>query len=372
MINHYTILLPIRKPAMFRLFHIVVLSVSLFAFQCFSYAASIENVDINGYLSFEYEKTIGGDNVGDTNGSFDIDLIDIVFNVRVTDRLRIGADITWEHGAATEENRGNVAIEYAFAEYTKKDWLRFRAGKMFTTFGIYNEIHTAKPATLTVKEPLSTNKNNKFGSQTRFYPRWLNGIAVQGDIDLAQMQLDYDIQLSNGDTEENNHNPFEKDDNTHKAFNGRVRVHANDELRVGFSFYNDSMEDKNSTNRLDIASYGLQLEWQARNGFGIEIEWVSGKEVHKLANEIDRYAYTIMFSQPITKRIIPYFRFEQLEPNKDIPNDSASLSIFGVNLQIDTGMYIKMEVDKNVTQNNNTDFSGSDWIEFKTSLAIGF
>ena len=53
---------------------------------------------------------------------------------------------------------------------------------MFTGFGIYNEIHTAKPAFLTVKEPQATNKNNKFGSVLRFYPRWGAGLAVVGDV----------------------------------------------------------------------------------------------------------------------------------------------------------------------------------------------
>lgn len=120
---------------------------------------------INGYSSFEYEKLLGDEGKGDPNGSFDADLFDLVLNITPTDRLRIASDITFEHGAASEDNRGNVAVEYAFGEYTVMNALRFRASKMFTPFGIYNEIHTAKPAFLTVKEPLSTNKNHKFGME---------------------------------------------------------------------------------------------------------------------------------------------------------------------------------------------------------------
>ena len=127
---------------------------------------------VDGYSSFEFEKMFGDEGRGDPNGSFDADLFDLVLNWRGSDRLRVAADVTWEHGPATEDGRGNVAVEYAFAEYSFADWARVRAGKMFTPFGIYNEIHTAKPAYLSVKEPLSTNKPDKFGMPQRMYPRW--------------------------------------------------------------------------------------------------------------------------------------------------------------------------------------------------------
>lgn len=350
---------------------ITVFALLIFALQIPAYAAPWEKIEINGYLSFEYEDTTNGDNEGDTNGSFDMDLFDIVINIRATDRLRIAADLTWEHGAATEDDRGNAAVEYAFAEYTQADWLRFRAGKMFTAFGIYNEIHTAKPATLSVKEPLSTNKNDKFGSVIRFYPRWLNGIAIQGDVELPGMYLDYDFQISNGETEGAS-NPFEEDDNSHKAFNGRVRLLPSDDLRIGFSFYTDSMEDPNSTEQLDILSYGLQLEWELNNGFGTEIEYVTGEENWKAGSLIERNAYTVMFFYHMTDRVIPYFRHEYLEPDKATDNDTASRDILGVNLLVDTNMYIKLEINQNITEINNAEFPDADWTEFKAALSVGF
>lgn len=142
---------------------------------------------------------LSSDGKGDPNGSFDADLFDLVLNFRPTDRLRVAADITWEHGVASEEHFGNAAIEYAFGEYAVSEALRFRAGKMFVHFGIYNEIHTAKPATLTVKEPQSTNKNHKFSSELRFYPRWLTGIAITGRRTIGGVDVDYIAQLANGE-----------------------------------------------------------------------------------------------------------------------------------------------------------------------------
>ncbi len=169
------------------------------------HSATLDNISFNGYLSFEYERHIDGDKtngdgdaVGDANGS------------QATDKLRVATDLTWEHGSATEDGRGNVAMEYAFAEYTLGQHTKVRAGKMFTNFGIYNEIHTAKPATLSVKEPQSTNKNDKLGSAIRFYPRWLNGLAVIGHYQLPTSSWDYVLQLSNGESEDVN--PYEEDE----------------------------------------------------------------------------------------------------------------------------------------------------------------
>ncbi|MCJ8345079.1 hypothetical protein MJH12_06035 [bacterium] len=121
---------------------------------------------------------------------------------------------------------------------------------MFTHFGIYNEIHTAKPATLSVKEPLSTNKNDKLGSAERFYPRWNSGIAVlgSGTVGGNEKEYDYILQLSNG--EDSQTNPYEEDSNTFKAINGRFRYSLQEDLRVGFSFFNDSINIYNAANVL--------------------------------------------------------------------------------------------------------------------------
>src|SRR5574342_544278 len=99
-------------------------------------AQGTELVRINGYTSVEFEKMLGDEGRGDPNGSFDADGFDLVLNFTPSHRLRVAADLTWEHGSATEDGRGNVAVEYAFPEYYAADLLKVRAGKMFTYFGI--------------------------------------------------------------------------------------------------------------------------------------------------------------------------------------------------------------------------------------------
>lgn len=84
---------------------------------------------INGYSSFEFEKPLEEEDGGDPNNSFDADLFDLVFNFQVTDRVRVAADLTWEHGAATEDDFGNAAVEYAFVEYAFTDLAKVRVGE---------------------------------------------------------------------------------------------------------------------------------------------------------------------------------------------------------------------------------------------------
>ena len=333
---------------------------------------------INGYSSFEYEKLLGDEGKGDPNGSFDADLFDLVLNITPTDRLRIASDITFEHGAASEDNRGNVAVEYAFGEYTVMNALRFRAGKMFTPFGIYNEIHTAKPAFLTVKEPLSTNKNHKFGSALRFYPRWATGLAVLGDGTLSGIDFDYIVQLSNG--EQSFTNPYEEDDNKAKALSARLRFIPADGVQVGLSFYRDMLstyiEDDQgeltvADEQIHLLSYGAQAEWNSGN-FGVEFEYVFGFIDPESGVKISRDAFTAMVYYLIKDRFTPYVRYEYLNPNQDLDNDGANQFIYGVNINIDRGLFVKMEFNTVSAQRENQRFKGKAYTEFKAAVAIGF
>lgn len=354
-------------------------------------ATPLDKLTINGYFSFEYEKNISGDEEGDQNGSFDLDLFDLVINFQPTDRLRIASDLTWEHGTATEDNYGNAAIEYAFAEYTVKPLFKVRVGKMFTHFGIYNEIHTAKPANLTVKEPLTTNKNNKLGSDIRFYPRWNTGIALTGDGDLGEGTFDYVVQVVNGDDSANedqiadptepNINPHEDDLNTHKAVNVRFRYWPTDDLRVGASYYTDVAghfdADPTEVGEASVDSYGVEGEYFFGQS-ALELEYVFGNIDYDAAAgpasdvEKDRSAFTAMISHYVTPKIRPYFRYEFLEPDDDADDDEATLAILGVNVQIDEGLYLKLEADKFDTEDANDKYNGASFTELKASVSVGF
>jgi hypothetical protein len=331
-------------------------------------------VRINGYSSFEFEKMVSDEGRGDPNGSFDTDLIDLVINVTPNDRVRVAADLTWEHGTATEDGRGNAAVEYAFAEYMVRSWMKLRAGKMFTHFGIYNEIHTAKPAFLTVKEPQSTNKNDKFGSDLRFYPRWGTGIALAGNIEVSDDSLEYIVQLTNGEQAETN--PFEEDNNSAKALSARVRYHASTRLTFGASLYSDRLselddEGESLDSRTELISYGAELSWTPSR-LGVEVEFVAGDITPSVGDATSRWAMTALASYRLGERVTPYVRYEYLDPNTNVEDDTAQLLVYGLNLRVAGGLFFKGELNTVSAGDGNQRFKGQGYTEVKAAMVVGF
>lgn len=342
-------------------------------------------VTINGYFSFEFENHLMGDDPkkGDEYGSFDSDLFDLVINVRPSDRVRVAADITWEHGTATEADRGNAAMEYAFAEYIHSSYLKLRAGKMFTAFGIYNEIHTAKPATLNFKEPYSTNKLYKRSKGAiNYFPRWGTGLAAVGDFTLFGKEMDYILQVTNGqiEVEDQDHNPYDKDDNTDKAVGGRLRAEIAQGMQLGASFYldtfsqyDDASGDWEIVGKGNLASYGLQCIWEMSETVGLQMEYVSGVVKQPDEDEVSRYSYTVMPSFALTDTHTLYYLYEYADPDTAIDKDSVVMHNLGINTEIDGSMYIKSELYNLKSEPENSKYkSGDEYTELRIAVVVGF
>lgn len=330
---------------------------------------------MNGYSSFEFEFLLTAGE-GDRNASFDADLFDLVFNFFPVERLRIATDITFEHGVSTESNRGNIAIEYAFPEFILRDWIKFRAGKMFCNFGLYNEVHTAKPAFITVKEPFSTNKNNKFGSEYRFYPRWVVGIAMLGDVGFSSVNLDYIIQISNGEQEFTN--PFEEDNNIYKALGGRVRLMTENGINAGVSIYTDWLnKDDTSIDVIPLISGGGHLQLEIGSAI-FELEGVAG-----LIDKKKRYGITALVAYDFGLHKIPiigldlgfepYFRYELLKPNISINDNEAHLFVYGLRIAFTPISSIKLDLNTLKFNKNNIMYNGIKLqTGLKAALVVGF
>ncbi len=324
---------------------------------------------INGYSGFEVEKQLDEEGAGDPNGSFDADLFDLVLNFQVTDKIRVSSDLTWEHGAATEEDFGNVAVEYAFVEYAFSDLVKVRVGKMFIPFGIYNEIHTAKPAFLSVKEPASTNKTERIVEDAfRFYPRWGAGIAVHGDGLIGERGFSYDLFLSNGDQSETN--PFEEDNNGAKAFTGRFRFEPSESLEVGTSFYHDTPDSEGVGS---IVSSGLELRYQARAWklwAELDFGWLDPEE----GDRILQVGWYLQPSYEFDNGFTPYFRVERVDPSSDVSDDHGYDFIAGVNYEVSGGFMIKVEDNyfKGASASTLAQYPGSGYNEIKAAVVLGF
>lgn len=329
------------------------------------------DITINGYTSFEFEKQIEdeGNGDGDPNGSFDADLFDLVFNLQVDDKVRVSADITWEHGAATEDDFGNVALEYGFVEYAFSDLFKVRAGKMFTPFGIFNEIHTAKPAFLSVKEPASTNKTERITEAGfRFFPRWAVGVALRGDGIIGGRDFSYDVLLANGDQEATN--PFEEDNNSSKSVTARFRLEPSELFHLGNSFYYDK-QDSGGTERL--VSDGIELRFQSE-AWRLLAEFVVGWRRLEEGGRVTQFGWFLQPSYHFENGMTPYFRLERVDPNLDSDQDHGYDVIAGLNYEITPGFMLKAENNyyKGAADSSLAEFPGASYNELKAAIVLGF
>lgn len=337
-----------------------------------------DRLTINGYTSFEFEKRLEKAGRGDPNASFDADGFDLVLNVHATERVRAALDLGWEHGAATENLRGNVVMEYGFVEYAFSDLVKLRAGKMFTPFGIFNEIHTAKIAFVTVKEASSLNRNDRIvAGGFPLYPRWGAGLALHGDGQIRERDFSYDVLVANGDQPTTPNalgvvsNPFDKDDNTFKSVATRFRYEATEKLRVGYSFYFDKRTDPVFDR---LVSHGLEAEFALRRfrvqsevGFGGRRPRAGGPSVRELG-------FYVQPSFDFGNGITPYLRIDLFDPNTDTAGDHGFDVVFGVNLEVAKNVHVKLEDNyvRGGVASSLAMVPGRDSNEIKLAVVLGF
>ena len=328
-----------------------------------------DRIRINGYTSFEFEKQLDKQGNGDKNGSFDADGFDLVLNIHASERVRAALDMALEHGVATEDGRGNVAMEYGFVEYTFKDMLKLRVGKMFTPFGVFNEIHTAKVSFLSVKEAASLNKNDRIiEGGFLFYPRWGAGIALHGDGVIGKKNFNYDVLLANGEQE--NTNPFEEDDNGAKSVTLRVRFEPTEQLRVGYSAYFDSASDP-ALGRL--SSNGLELEWNVGR-LRLLGEVALGIRTPKNAASTKQVGWYLQPSYHFTNGLTPYVRLDVINLSTDHPDDVGTDFIVGLNYELTKQCNLKLENNYFHGGKNTSlaQFPGRGYNEIKAAFVLGF
>lgn len=329
-----------------------------------------DRIRINGYTSFEFEKQLSEEGAGDPNGSFDADAFDLVFNIQASERIRAAADITWEHGAASEDDRGNVALEYGFVEYAFSDLFKLRAGKMFTPFGVYNEIHTAKPAFLSVKEAASTNQTDRILEEAyRFYPRWGAGIALHGDAVVGDKNLSYDVLVANGESAETN--PFEEDDNSAKSVTARVRFEPGESLRLGYSFYHDALGDPGYDRLL---SHGLELEW-TWSALRVWTEVVFGAlRAREDGSSLEQVGFYVQPSWHFGNGLTPYLRFDLVDPDTKAASNSGFDLVLGLNWEVAQGFMLKLENNRvwGEAASSLAQYPGRRYDELKAAVVLGF
>jgi len=350
---------------------------------CLAISTRVEAIDwdkvtFNGYTSLEIERQLEpkGEGRGDPHTSFDAKEFDIVLNIQATDSIRATANIIWEHGPATEDGRGNIALEYGFVEYSYSDLFRFRAGKMLTPFGVFNEIHTAKIAFLSVQEPLSLNKPDRIvKSAFRFYPRYGSGLSFLGDGMIGSKRWEYVVFIANGDqivSKDDPNNPYELDDNNSKSVTARIRLEPTESFRVGGSYYRDSYSAKNKRYR-SLAASGLEFEFN-RGGLQVLAEAAFASRENIDRSKTREATWYIQPAFHFENGVTPYVRYDWVDPDRDKSSDQGHDLIVGVNYEFQPGFMVRIENNWFKGQKNTdlASYPGGDYNEIKASIVLGW
>lgn len=147
-----------------------------------------EDIEIHGFVSQGFLKSSDNDYLGDSSrGSYEFNEIGLNFAVPITDDLRFGIQFF----SRDLGNYGNneLTIDWAFLDYTWKDWLGFRAGKIKMPFGFYNRQRDADMLRTAVQLPQSV-----YNEALRDFVVALHGFSLYGSARLGAFgYIDYEL-----------------------------------------------------------------------------------------------------------------------------------------------------------------------------------
>lgn len=340
-----------------------------------SFAFGDSNASIHGYMDLVYKQAsepegIFASNAGDpTNGSFDLRHFNFLMDVKILPELRVKGQIEYDHGPDTERGLGGIILEYAFGEYTVTDNLTIRAGKTLTPYGIYNELHDATPAFLSVDISESIYKSNMQGGFAMF-PKWSTGLAVVGQLPLLSglELIEYTLYIGNGESLLGT-NDSQYDDNLNKGVGGRINFVGDDSIfEAGVSIYygDKAVTEDNLDERHLAAIFSIEANIDDIN--------IHGEYAYSELGEKEQKAWYIQASYRFG-RLTPYIRYQTLDPQADVDNDEWNTILGGVNYSINDNLFLKLEWNEHSREDNNLgviDEGNESFSEVRTALTLFF
>lgn len=143
-------------------------------------------VDIHGFVSQGVIKTSDNNYLArSARGSFEFSEVGINFTRRLTDRLRIGAQL-FSRDLGPLGNY-TARMDWYYLDYRWRDWLGLRAGRTKLPFGLYNELNDIDAARVPILLPQSI-----YPITSRDYLLAATGLEIYGYVSLgAGGALDY-------------------------------------------------------------------------------------------------------------------------------------------------------------------------------------
>ena len=149
-----------------------------------------------------------------------------------------------------------------------------------------------------------------------------------------------------------------------------------DDIEYAFSFYTDTFTeyDANVTavGEGKINSYGFHVIADVFDDIKFQVELVAGSLKRMNEAKINRQSLTLMGIYDITDTLRAYYINEYFDPNIDIKQDEVTMNTLGINIEIDSSLYIKSEIFNSNAKRDNIKIAGESYSEFRTAIVVGF
>ncbi len=223
---------------------------------------------LGGYIDFTISDCDYG-NSRDCNEGLEFDQERFVpfFYSQVTDRLSIAAEVEIEHGGPqSNQNDGDVKIEFATMDYRFTDWINLRGGIILIPLGRFNLIHDSPLNDLPLRPMVSrliipsTFGETGIGIFGTFYPTQLSKVdyefyVTQGFDGGSSMAAGGGTFGEGG--YRGNRGSIQTDNNQNKALVSRVSVSPILGIEVAGSVHHGKWDDEGSKDMTIFAIDGL-------------------------------------------------------------------------------------------------------------------
>ena len=161
----------------------VIAMVPFMLMASFSHLAAQGGLNIYGYFSVNYEDDGKEPDGNNSPGEFSFPHLNLMFQSQLSDHFRIYINLAGD-GAST------VAVRNYWGEYTVRDYLKFRAGKIYRPFDLFNERLDAVPTYLGIEPPELFDKDHLLVPRT-------GELMVHGNVPVGANVLKYSLMTGN-------------------------------------------------------------------------------------------------------------------------------------------------------------------------------
>ncbi len=184
--------------------------------------------------------------------------------------------------------------------------------------------------------------------------------------------LQYDFLISNGFQEESN--PYEEDNNTHKAITARVVYELFSSLSIGGSFYHDTLTEENY--RWGMTSYGVHADYD-ESKLLVRAEVFAGSinpSNNDETEEVDELGAYICMGYH-TGAFTPYLQYGYVRTEEGDHDETSDEIILGLFWQVRSNVVIKVENGYVTGSDDNRKFDDIPdraYNEIRMALVFGF